>query len=125
MFHQYSNHIQSENRKTENRKNQRYSGLNLHNSTSHCFQQKSGNKCKDSSTVVDGRNNEEHEIYVVDSTTVDCKSCCCSDGKIAKKPMKAKSNIYRHLVSALVLPIGTYRSPIKQTGFGSWSTPGL
>ena len=28
MFHQYSNHIQSENRKTENRKNQRYSGLN-------------------------------------------------------------------------------------------------
>ena len=27
MFHQYSNHIQSENRKTENRKNQRYSGL--------------------------------------------------------------------------------------------------
>ena len=28
MFHQYSNHIQSENQKTENRKNQRYSGLN-------------------------------------------------------------------------------------------------
>ena len=28
MFHQYSNHIQSENRKTKNRKNQRYSGLN-------------------------------------------------------------------------------------------------
>ena len=28
MFHQYSNHIQSENRKTANRKNQRYSGLN-------------------------------------------------------------------------------------------------
>ena len=26
MFHQYSNHIQSENQKTENRKNQRYSG---------------------------------------------------------------------------------------------------
>ena len=29
MFHQYSNHIQSENRKTKNRKNQRYSGLNM------------------------------------------------------------------------------------------------
>ena len=27
MFHQYSNHIQSENQKNENRKNQRYSGL--------------------------------------------------------------------------------------------------
>ena len=33
MFHQYSNHIQSENRKTENRKNQRYSGLYIY----HCF----------------------------------------------------------------------------------------
>ena len=57
----------------------------LHNSTSHsnqeCSQQKSGSKCKDSSTV-DG--SEEHENYVVDSTTVDCKSCCCN-GKITKK----------------------------------------
>ena len=24
-------------------------------------------------------------LFVVDSTTVDCKSCCCSKGKIAKK----------------------------------------
>ena len=35
----------------------------LHNGTSHsnqeCFQQRSGSKCKDSSTV-DGRNSEEH-----------------------------------------------------------------
>ena len=41
-------------------------------------------KCKDSSTV-DGRNSEERKTYGVDSTTVDCKSCCCSNGKIAKK----------------------------------------
>ena len=60
----------------------------LHNSTSHSnqesFEQKNGSKCKDSSTV-DSRNSEEHETYVVDSTTVGCKSCCCSNGKIAKK----------------------------------------
>ena len=41
----------------------------LHNSTSHsnqkCFQQKSGSKCKDISTVVDSRNGEEHETCVV------------------------------------------------------------
>ena len=59
----------------------------LHNSTSHsnqeCFQQKSSSKCKDTSTV-DGRNSEEHETYVVDGTTVDCKSCCYS-GKTATK----------------------------------------
>ena len=58
----------------------------LHNSTSHsnreCFQQKSDSECKDRSTV-DGRNSEEHETYVVDSTTVDCKSCCCN-GRLAK-----------------------------------------
>ena len=35
--------------------------------------------------VVDERNSEEHEIYVVDSTTVDCKLCCLSNGKIVKK----------------------------------------
>ena len=40
---------------------------------------------QDSSTV-DGRNSEEHETDVVDSTTVGCKSCCCcSNSKIAKK----------------------------------------
>ena len=43
------------------------------------------NKCKGSFTV-DGRNSEEHETYVVDSTAVGCKSCCCSNGKVAKKP---------------------------------------
>ena len=64
----------------------------LHNSTTRSnqerFQQKSGSKCKDSSTV-DGRNSEEHETYVVDSTTVDCRSCCCN-GKIAKKPNESE-----------------------------------
>ena len=62
----------------------------LHNSTNHsnheCFQQRrSSSKCKDSSTV-DRINSEEHETYVVDSTAVGCKSCCCSNGKVAKKP---------------------------------------
>ena len=60
----------------------------LHNSTSHsnkeCFQQKRGSKCKDGSTV-DGKNSRQHEMCIADSTTVDCKSCCCSNGKIAKK----------------------------------------
>ena len=60
----------------------------LHNSTSHsnqeCFQQRNSSKCKDSSTV-DGRNSDEHETFVVDSTAVGCKSCCCSNGKVAKK----------------------------------------
>ena len=32
----------------------------------------------------DGRNSEEHETYVVDSTAVGCRSCCCSNGKVAK-----------------------------------------
>ena len=65
----------------------------LHNSTSHSnqerFQQKSSSRCKESSTV-DGRNSEEHETYVVDSTTVDCKSCCRSNGKVAR--MSNESN---------------------------------
>ena len=51
--------------------------------------QKSGSKYKDSSTV-DGRNSEEHETYVKDSTTVDCKLCCCSNGKIGKKSIESK-----------------------------------
>ena len=76
-------------RKTEKIKNGRQKKwCSLHNSTSHsnqeCFQQRSSSKCKDSSTV-DGRNSEEHETYVVDSTAVGCRSCCCSNGKVAKK----------------------------------------
>ena len=51
------------------------------NSNQECFQQKSDSKCKDSFTV-DGSG--EHETYVVGSTTVACKSCYCSNGKIAK-----------------------------------------
>ena len=66
----------------------------LHNSTSHsnqeCFQQKSGSKCKDSLLTVDGGNSEEHETYVGNSTTVDCKSCCCSNGKVARKSNESK-----------------------------------
>ena len=57
----------------------------LHNSTNYsnqeCFQQRSSSNCKDS----DGRNSEEHDTYVVDSTAVGCKSCCCCNGKVAKK----------------------------------------
>ena len=72
--------------KFKNRRQIKWCGL--HTGTSHpnqeCFQQKSGNKYKDYSTF-DGRNSEKHETYVVDSTAVDCKSCCCSNGKIAKK----------------------------------------
>ena len=66
----------------------------LHNSMSHsnqeCFQQKNDSKCKESSTV-DGRNSKEHEAYVVDSTIADYKSCCCSNGKIAKKSNESKA----------------------------------
>ena len=54
----------------------------LHNSTDHsnpeCFQQRSSSKCKDSSTV-DGKNSIKYETFVVDSTAVGCKSCCCRD----------------------------------------------
>ena len=60
----------------------------LHNSTSHsnqeCFQQKSSSKRKDSSTV-GSKSSRKHETFVVDSTAVDCKSCCCSNGKLTKK----------------------------------------
>ena len=75
--------------KSENFKNGRQKKwCSLLNSMSHpnqeCFQQKNSSKCKDSSTV-DGRNREEYETYVVDSTTVHCKSCCSSNSKIAKK----------------------------------------
>ena len=66
----------------------------LHNSPSQsnleCFQQRSSSKCKDSSTV-DGRNSEEHQTFVVDSTTtIDCKSCRCSNGKVARKYNESK-----------------------------------
>ena len=75
--------------KTEEKKNGwQKKWCSLHNSTSHsnqeCFQQRSSNKCKDSSTV-DGRNSEEHETHLVASTAVGCRSCCCSNGKVAKK----------------------------------------
>ena len=41
--------------------------------------------CEDSSTVVDCKNSEKHEKNcVVNSTTVDCKSCCFN-AKIKKK----------------------------------------
>ena len=72
--------------KTEKIKNGRQKKwCSLHNSTNHsnqeCFQQRSSSKYKDS----DGRNNEKHETYVVDSTVVGCKPCCCGNGKVAKK----------------------------------------
>ena len=73
--------------RSEKFKNGRQEKCSLHNSSSYsnqeCFQQKSGSKCKDSFTVIDGKNSEEHETCVVDSRTVDCKSCYCN-GKIAK-----------------------------------------
>ena len=83
-------------KKSEKVKNERHKEwCSLHNSASHsnqeCFQQKSGSKCKDTSTiVVDGKNSRKHETFVVDSTTVDCKSCCCSNGKIAKRSDESK-----------------------------------
>ena len=72
--------------KTEKSKNGRQKKwCSLHNSTNHsnqeCFQQRSSSKYKDS----DGRNSEDHETYVVDSAAVGCKSCCRSNGKVAKK----------------------------------------
>ena len=54
-----------------------------------CSQQRNSSKCKDSSTV-DGRNSKEHETYVVDSTAIGCKSCCCSNGKVAWKSNESK-----------------------------------
>ena len=93
-YHQTNGHSDNKQcyqqmRKSENFKNGRQKKrCSLHKSTSHpnhdCFQPKSGSKCKNSSTVY-GRNSEGHETYVVDSTTVECKSCCCSNGKVAKK----------------------------------------
>ena len=75
--------------KTEKNKNGRQKKwCSLHNSTNHssqeCFLQRSSSKCKDSY----GKNSEEHETYVVDGTAVGCKSCCCSNGKVAKKSNK-------------------------------------
>ena len=61
----------------------------LHNSTNHsnqeCYQQRRSSKYRDS----DSRNSE-HETYVVDSTAVGCKSCCCSNGKVAKSNEESK-----------------------------------
>ena len=47
-----------------------------------------------SAVVNNGRNSEEHETCVVDSTTVDCKSCCCSNGKLAKESNEKRSRIF-------------------------------
>ena len=83
-------------KKSENFKNGRQKKLcSLHNSTSHsnqeCFEQKSDGKCKDSSTtVLDGKNSRKHENYVVGRTTVDCTSCCCSNGKLVKQSNERK-----------------------------------
>ena len=92
-YHQTSSHSNKQcyhqMGRTEKIKNGRQKKwCSLHNSTSHskqeCFQQRSSSKCKDSSTV-DGRNSEKHEIYVVDSTAVGCRSRCCGNGKVAKQ----------------------------------------
>ena len=90
-YHQTSSHSDNKQcyhqlRKTEKIKNGRQKKwCSLHNSTNHsnqeCFQQRSSSKYKDS----DGRNSEEHETYVVDNTAVGCKSCCYSNGKVAKQ----------------------------------------
>ena len=59
----------------------------LHNSNSRSnekfYRQKSGSNSKDTFTFVDGKKSEKHETYAVDSTIVDCKSCCCN-GKVEK-----------------------------------------
>ena len=93
IYHQINSHSDKQcyqpmgkSKKIKNESQKKW--CSLHNSTtSHsnqkCFQQRSSSKCKDSSTV--GKNSRKHETFVVDSTTVDCKSCCCSNGKIAKK----------------------------------------
>ena len=73
---------------------------------------------------VDGKNSEEHETYVVDSTTVDCKSCCCN-GKVAKKSTESKVEYSPPPDIGFSLPVVIHRSPIKQTGFKCWSTPGI
>ena len=64
--------------------------------------------CEKRSTV-DGKNSEKHNIYVIDRTTVSCKSCCCS-GKIEKKSMKGESNSHHHLGSDVVFQLVIYRS---------------
>ena len=91
----------------------------LHNSTSHsyqdCFQQKSGSKCKDSSTVTDGKNIGTHEIYV-DSTTVDCKSCCCN-GKIAKKSSE-KTKVKYSLPPRVSLSFACFHLPLPHQADG-------
>ena len=80
---------------------------------------------QDSSTV-DGRNSEEHETHVVDSTTVGFKSCCCcSNSKIAKKSNEESEVEYSPPLGIGFSFVVIYRSPIKQTGFRCWSTPGL
>ena len=111
--------------KSEKIKNERQKKwCSLHNSTSYsnqeCFQQKkSDSKCKDSSTV-DSRNSEEHEPFVVDSTTVDCNSCCCSDGKVARKSNESK------LEYSPPPGIGfSFACCHPQTVFRWWLTPGL
>ena len=92
-YHQTSSHSDKhcyhQMRKSEKIKNGRQKKwCSLHNSTSRsdqeCFQQKSSSKCKDTPTV-DGTNSEQRETYVVDSAIVGCKSCCCSNSKIAKQ----------------------------------------
>ena len=89
-YHQTSNHSDKQSYhqlgKTEKIKNVKQKKLcSLHNSTNHsnqeCFQQRNSSNCKGS----DGRNSEEHETYVVDSTAVGCKSCCCSNDKVGKQ----------------------------------------
>ena len=92
-YHQTSSHSDKQcylqMGKTEKIKNGRQKKwCSLHKSTNHsnqeCFQQRSSSKCKDSSTV-DGKNSRKHETFVVDSTALGCRSCCCSNGKVAKK----------------------------------------
>ena len=104
--------------KTEKIKNVRQKKwCSLHNSTNHsnqeCFQQRKSSNCKDS----DGRNSEEHETYVVDSTAVGCKSCCCSNGKVAKKSNK-ESEVEYSPPPGIGFSFACYHPPLSQRADG-------
>ena len=106
--------------KPENIKRKTEKWCSLHNRISNlnegCYQQKSGSKCKDSSTVVDGKNSETHEAYVVESTNVDCNLCCCN-GKTEKKSNESEVKYYQYLILVSLFPFVIYCSSIKQTDF--------
>ena len=104
-------------------------GFIIINSSAHsnneCYQQKSGSKRRDSSTVGD-KNGKIRKTFVEDTQPLSAIIIHAAvTVKSKRSQLKVELNIHYHLGLDSVLPLVIYSSLIKQTVFSCWQTRGL